>query len=730
MKKAAVLLVFVLLGSISARAEILFQDYLNYSNGLIATDGVWQVYYPSPPVGDAVVSNNLLILKTSDKDSVEAPFTNNTSSTLVYASFTIKVTSLPSASGSYFAEFQNTNDSADLAHFFAASGKSLVPGTYRLAIANYATSSSSATFYPLDLATNITYWVVMSYDPVQTDPYPGATLVVNPASEADFDSSPAYGKDNSPSSKQLALTNLTALAFSPYVNAGIGDVTVGSEFIDVFTNTPQAPVIGIQPQGATLYSGNNLTLYTAASGLGQLSYQWFSNNVVLTDDGVNVIGSVSNILQLINLQTTATYSVTVSNSVAGTPSAPAVVTVNDTPTTPFFLTEPKSESNGLGSTITLTASANGTGPLTYEWYFEATNASSFIPIASGPTLSLSGSTYGESGSYYVTASGGDGSSNSATVTVDVTTPPSVTIGYLHSLLKTNNITSGSFNLSNGASFTVQGVVTSFGRVESGTYSEFFVQDATGGALAFVAPAITNAPLVGSLVQIVGPTQQYYGQLELAPNPSVAGTITVLSTNNPLPAPMLLDIGVIHTNTFGAVGLAAQGALVTVTNAYLYGSSSGASIAGMTFPTNGSQALYAFNGPYAAGKPYLEVYVVTYTNVNNAMNTNFWGWPIPSYCYQLTGAIDDYSPTQPELIPSRIQDFVTTPPTPFDITVAYTNGAATINWPASVGSTYSVYSSPNVNGPWTQTFGLSYYPSTGSDTVTNSETSEFFWVSTP
>jgi hypothetical protein len=722
----------LLLACPAVRASVLFYDALNYPNGLIETDGVWQVYAPlppNPPYTNTFVSNNLIVLNgtKSSQDAVEVPFTNSSSS-IVYASFTIKASA---ALGSYFAEFQNTNDTADVAHVFASTTGTVVPGTYRLGIANYATSASSAKFFPMDLATNTTYNVVIAWDPVQTDPFPGATLVVNPASAADFASSPSFGTDNSPSTAQKALTNVTAFALSSYVTAGIGRVAIGTSFGDVFSNAPTAATVAVAPTGTNVYSGNSVTLYSAGSGLGELTYQWFSNTVALIDDGANVIGSTSNVLLLNNLQNTATYTVAISNSAGGSVSAPAVISVVTTPTVPFFVTAPKGATNTLGSTITLSASANGTGPITYEWYFQATNATSYSLVGTAPTLSLSGVTYAQSGSYYVTATGGAGATNSNPVLVNVVAPPSVTIGYLHGLLRSNNVVSGTLNLNGGSSFQVQGLVTSIGSVESSTYSEYFVQDSTGGALVFVnGTGATNVPAVGSLVQIVGPAQQYYGQLELVPNPLVAGTITVLSTNNPLPPTIPLNLAQEATNTMGPAGLNAQGALSTITNVYLYTTKTGTPVTGKTFPTNGSQALYAFAAPYSTNQPYLEVYVTTYTNANNQLNTNFFGQPIPSFVYELTGAIDVYATNQPELIPSRYVDFVTNQPAPFQVSLTQSNGVSTLKWPATVGDTYSVYTSTNVTGPWTQTFGLGYYPSVGSFTVTNTASALFFKMTSP
>jgi hypothetical protein len=736
-KKLAILLMFACLGAVSSKAAPLFYDPLLYPNGLIETDGLWQVYSPAPPLapyGDCFVSNNLIQLVKGNHDAVDAPFTNNTGNTLVYASFTINVTALPTSAGSYFAEFQDPTDYADVAHLFAGTAGTSTPGTYRLGIANYATASTSAYFFPMDLATNTTYYVVMAYDPNNSDSYPGATMVVNPASESDFDDSPAYGRDNTPSSYQLAVTN-SAIAFSPYVTAGIGDVYVGTAFSDVFPYAPVAPVFGIQPQSTNIYSGNSDTLYAVASGFGTETYQWYSNSVALGDNGTTVIGSASNILVLSNLQNTATYSCIATATGGSTTSSNAVISVNSTPTAPFFVTQPYGATNGNGSTITLSALANGTGPISYQWYFKATNAGTYSVSSTGPNLSLSPANYPESGSYYVVASNSVSTATSVTVTVLVTPPPFEPISFLTAELRSNNIVLGPTNLANGEFFTVQGIVTSLGMLQSKTYSEYFVQDGTGGALVFVnGTGNTNSPAIGTMVQCIGIAQQYYGQLELAPVPTTPGTITILSSNNPVPAPVSVNltnfVNGLTANAINPYALQLNGCLITMTNVYLYSTTNGAAVSG-NWPTNSSKSLYAYEGPWSATAPYIEVFQYTATNVLNQFNTNFWGKPIPSRCVELTGALDFYAPNTPEICPSRYQDYVTATPATFNVTAAKGAGVSTISWPAVPGSTYSLYSAPSATGPWLQQqFGLSYYPSTGSVTVTNSGTAGFFLISSP
>jgi len=304
-------------------------------------------------------------------------------------------------------------------------------------------------------------------------------------------------------------------------------------------------------------------------------------------------------------------------------------------------------------------------------------------------------------------------------------PPSlVTIGFLHGFL-TNTPPNNNYFPVGSTLFNVQGVVTSFGEMMSQTYSEFFIQDGTGAAVVFLNGfGNTNLAPVGALVSVTGEVEEYYGALELVlANPT---NINVISYNNPLPATALLNVPLMATNPMGTYGINIQCSLVTITNAYLYSSSSGAAVSG-TFAVNSHTALYAFAQPYSAGQPYMELYVYTYTNAVNQLNTNFFGKTIPSYAYQVTGEMGIYSTTVAEVYPTRYEDFVTVTNAPFKVGLTVSNGVSQLTWPAVNGSTYSVYSATNLLGPWTQIFG-GYYP-TGIYKATNSAAAQFYKVST-
>ena len=394
-----------------------------------------------------------MILNPANHDGVAVPtngVVNPSAPNVVYASFTINVSQLPSLNGGYFCEFLDASTTNAAARIFIDSRGTAVPGTYRLGVANYNTSITAvgSTNFPVDLAPGVTYQVVMSWD--ETSSALGATLWVNPSSEND-----AYVFGSDTTNGYLATMPVGSIAFSQYgAYSSIGNVMIGTQFSDVMTNVAQLPVFGIQPQGSSNYLGDNTTLYAVASGM-DVTYQWYSNNVALVDDGVTVVGSTTSVLNLSNLQATATYYAIASSSAGGTQSSNAVVGVNTTPTLPFFTVQPQSGTNSALSPVTLTANADGTGPITYQWYFEPAGGSSFGQLsgATGPTYSFSAA-YANSGLYYVMATGGAGSSNSAIANVVVIPPPLVSIGYMHNYITNLNANSG--NLNGGANIQRSG----------------------------------------------------------------------------------------------------------------------------------------------------------------------------------------------------------------------------------------------------------------------------------
>jgi hypothetical protein len=776
MKKITAFLFFSILAALSLRAAVLFQDstyYPSYTNGCVEGQGQWYCYYPTnSPKLDALITNNVLILNTTNKDSVATPTNGWVNSTeFNYASFSINVSQLPSSTnGGYFCQLQDTNDAHDCCHIFIDTIGTTVPGTFRLGIGSFTTTFSSIAppvNYPMDLATGVTYTVVCLFDTNQ-NPYNvflGSTLWINP-SEQDYENAAAgdaispgigngyvYGTDTT-GSQALQNINISQIGFSPYANAGISNVIAATTFDEV--NSTNLPVFGIQPQSGTNYSGtgNSATFYAVASGV-DLNYRWYSHNNGILTDGGNIVGSTSNTLTINNLSVSDNYYAVVTDAYGNTAtSATATNTVITDATAPFFPPSQPGQASTGGITVTnaflaaatpFTNTAVGTGPLSYQWYFAPTNASTTFTLLGGqtsPTLSFSQLAYGNAGNYYVLASNSSGSTAGPTNTLVVIAPLTAKIYQLHQQMVTlKNGVSTNYSVGLGASVSLSGYVTTFSPLTAtnSTKGEFYIQDSTGGAYVYNTAngGTNNTPPPGTYVTVTGPCQVYSSQLEIDPGTVVSGFSdgVVINSNVPpsMPPAQMGNFADLATNANGASGIQLQCSLVTLTNVYIYGTKTGGAYALVNFKTNSATSLYMTQGPYnnPNNTNYISLYVEAYGN-GSSYASNFWNAvKVPTNAYQVTGVMENYSGAS-EMCVTRLQDIVTNPP-PISISaVVVTNGVSTINWTPQTGSTYSVYTATNLSGTWTnQASGLSYFPVTGAYKDTNAAASmKFYRISTP
>lgn len=86
--------------------------------------------------------------------------------------------------------------------------------------------------------------------------------------------------------------------------------------------------------------------------------------------------------------------------------------------------------------------------------------------------------------------------------------------------------------------TVQGVVTT--NQPTGTNNRLYIQDATGGINVFGTPQ-NCAIAVGDLIDVTGTIIHFNGLAEVASTGTLPLVIAVISSGNPLPAPLLLTI---------------------------------------------------------------------------------------------------------------------------------------------------------------------------------------------
>ncbi len=179
--------------------------------------------------------------------------------------------------------------------------------------------------------------------------------------------------------------------------------------------TVVAPTITSQPTAQTVNEGQSVIWSVTAAGTAPLTYQW-------RKDGNPLAGATQATLTLPSVPVSAagTYTVVVSNSAGSITSAAATLVVKSLAQAPQIVTQPRSGVAVVGTSLTLSVDATGTGPLTYQWRKDG------VPLvgATSATLTLAGQA-GDAGSYtlLVTNSAGAVLSSAATVTVSATPLP-------------------------------------------------------------------------------------------------------------------------------------------------------------------------------------------------------------------------------------------------------------------------------------------------------------------
>ena len=218
------------------------------------------------------------------------------------------------------------------------------------------------------------------------------------------DGSALNGETNS----TLAVTNIATInagQYSVIMTGGCGNVTSSNALLTVNSSTS----ISTQPAASTLCAGNTVNFSVTASGTGTLSYQW-------KKDGTNV-GTNSAALSVSNTQAVnaGTYTVDVTGTCGILTSNNALLTVNPLTT---ISTQPVGTSGCEGQNTTFTVVAAGTGSLSYQWKYGATNVGTNSASYNIPSTSNA-----NDGNYSVVVTGTCGNTTSSTVALNVYLSP-------------------------------------------------------------------------------------------------------------------------------------------------------------------------------------------------------------------------------------------------------------------------------------------------------------------
>ena len=159
---------------------------------------------------------------------------------------------------------------------------------------------------------------------------------------------------------------------------------------------PPSIAQGPSPGSSTNFNGANSSFSVTAAGTEPFSYQWIF-------DQTTIAAATGPTLTVTNLQNSngGSYSVIVTNQFGSVTSAVATLTV--TAGKPFFVSTNQTNqflTNYAGGLLNIAPVANGTAPLSYQWYFKS-NAQSAVALAAATNSNLAffPSTISESGTY-------------------------------------------------------------------------------------------------------------------------------------------------------------------------------------------------------------------------------------------------------------------------------------------------------------------------------------------
>ncbi len=339
----------------------------------------------------------------------------------------------------------------------------------------------------------------------------------------------------------------------------------------------QAPVINSQPRDTTLCASKPVSFTVSATGDG-LTYQWYRNNVIVTNTSKNISGATTNTLKFKNANVAdngAKYKVVVSGTSPCSPVTSAEATLNVDQSI-SITQDPKDTTVCTGSPVTFTVAAgSGTDVLTYQWRKDGADISATgNPSAITSSLKLDSVSSSDAGDYDVVISGitnfacPDVTSAAATLTVN----PNATI-VLTSGSGTNTqtacintpVTNITYNVSGATGATFAGLPSGV----NGSYNSGVVTiSGTPGASGTFNFTVTPTGGCGNAVAT--------GTITVNPNATITRTSAAATTTQSI------CINTAITNITYSVGAGGTGAGVTGLPAGLT-----SNFAGSTFTISGT-----------------------------------------------------------------------------------------------------------------------------------------------
>jgi hypothetical protein len=195
------------------------------------------------------------------------------------------------------------------------------------------------------------------------------------------------------------------------VTNSIGSTTSGNAVVSINSG----PSITLQPVSKTVRSGAAVSFSVTATGTAPFTYQW-------RKAGANIAGATASAYAIAATAVShaGDYSVVVRNVAGSSTSSTATLTVQ----LPVVITaQPASVTLNAGSPLSLSVTATGTGPLSYQWYKDT------VPVsgATAATYSVASASLAHWGSYTVKVTNVQGAVTSAAARVLIAAAPALTL---------------------------------------------------------------------------------------------------------------------------------------------------------------------------------------------------------------------------------------------------------------------------------------------------------------
>ncbi len=327
------------------------------------------------------------------------------------AAFSVTVTgSTPLA---YQWNFNGTNISgATASSYTVVSAQVSNEGAYAVTVTNaYGSATSSSANLNVNVPPSIT-----------TQP---SSQTVNQGDSPTFS---VVATGDAPLTYQWSLngTNITDATDTSYLVTSAGADDVGSYTVVVanvagsVTSATATLTVNFSPSittdlsNQTVTQGQNATFSVVATGATPLSYIW-------TFNGATISSATASSYTVVGAQPTdaGVYAVTVSNFVGIAISANANLTVN---VPPSVTTQPANSTVTQGQGASFSVVAAGTAPLSYQWTLNGANISG----ATDTIYNIASAQPADAGNYTVIITNVAGTVTSATATLTVNIPPSIT----------------------------------------------------------------------------------------------------------------------------------------------------------------------------------------------------------------------------------------------------------------------------------------------------------------